>query len=82
MESGPAKVSIEWRGHNGMGASHERGIFLGGLGVLPREIFLNYRRLYELFNAFWKLVGGGGGGQNFSPFDQEFSQFNINSMLL
>ena len=45
------------------GEEHERGIppLIRGLGIYPRKFF-NYRRMYVLFIAFWKLLGA----QNFS----------------
>ena len=54
MESGLAEV-------NGECKRHERGEISSGKGGV-RGKFLNYRRLYVRFNAFWKLGGGGGGG--------------------
>ena len=71
--SGGGKRQVPKGREGGGGGKSTRGGFPqsrkregGGVGGFSPGKFLNYRRLYVRFNAFWKLLGG----QNFSHFGQ------------
>ena len=59
VESGPAEISGECRRHE-KGESTGGGfppLVSGWFGGFPPRKFLNYRRLYVRFIAFWKHLG-------------------------